>query len=431
MKICKILLLFFWAHSACALTKIDITRGQVSPLPIAIAEFSGHRSTGVIIREIIVQDLESTGLFRVIDKNAYIDAVDVNSSPTFASWRQINASTLIGGKVEERYGHISISATMWDVFSQSEVFRDKFKAVPKSDIRKIAHKISDEIYKKLTGEEGYFNTKVAYVSSVLDNKGHTKRRLAVMDYDGHNHEYLTNLSNNIVLTPRFSPDAENILYLSYENKLQPKVRSINVQTKSSSVLGAFTGMSYAPRYVDNTQVLLSVAKRGVSNVHSLDLATMEQKQLTFCSSICTSPSASPDKKRIVFNSDMGGTRQLYVMDFDGKYPERISFNPGYYSSPLWSPRGDLIAFTKSMPGKGFFIGVIRPDGSGERVITKGWLVDGASWAPNGRVLMFEKENGPQRGKKIYSIDITGNNERVLATPYEASDPSWSNNFDPM
>jgi len=427
-KLYKILLLLLFANASFAVTKVDITRSQASPLPIAITEFTGSNKIGAHIRQIVIQDLESTGLFRVIEKDAYIEKEGIDSIPTFASWRTINASALVISEIKENHGNISLRYKMWDVFSQKESGEATFSGVSKSNIRRIAHRMSDEIYKKLTGEEGYFNTKISYVSITKNSRGEMKRRLAIMDQDGHDHDYLTT-NHSLVLTPRISPSIANILYLSYENPLNPQVKSINIHTKHSQVLGNFKGMSYAPRYVDDHRALISIARKGVSNIYMLNLETMEQSQITNCSSICTSPSASPDKKKIVFNSDMGGSRQLYVMDFDGRYPERISFNDGYYSSPIWSPRGDLIAFTKIVPRKGFFIGVMRPDGSGERLITKGWLVDGASWAPNGRVLMFEKEKGPQMGKKIYTIDITGNNERVLDTPHEASDPSWSNSLD--
>jgi len=427
-KIYKILLLLLFANSSFAVTKVDITRSHIAPLPIAIAEFSGSKNLGDYIRNIVIKDLESTGLFRVIDKAAYIEKENIDSIPTFISWKTINASALVIGDIKESNQKISIHYKMWDVFSQKEAGNNNFSGASQENLRRIAHKISDDIYKKLTGEEGYFNTKISYVSLTKNPAGAVKRRIAIMDQDGHNHEYLTN-SESLVLTPRISPSINNILYLSYENHLNPQVKSINIKTKSSNILGHFKGMSYAPRYVDNSRVLLSIVKNGISNIHLLNLDTMEQKQITNCTSICTSPSASPDKKQIVFNSDAGGSRQLYVMDFDGKNAERISFSNGYYSSPIWSPRGDLIAFTKIVPRKGFFIGVMRPDGSGERLITKGWLVDGASWAPNGRVLMFEKENGPQMGKQIYTIDITGSNERVLNTPHEAADPTWSNSLD--
>jgi len=420
-------LILIFTDCSIALTQIDITRSHISPMLVAIPEFMGDKSVGSKLRKIIINDLESTGLFRVIDKDAYIDTLNLDAVPTFASWRQINATSLIFGSIDKGGEYYSVSFKMWDVFSQSEVLNKESFQVSKKNPRRAAHKISDEIYKKLTGEEGYFNTKITYISSMVSNDGRVLRRIAIMDQDGYNHNYLTD-SSRLVLTPRFSPSVESILYLSYGKKSQPKVKKINIKTKFSSVLGSFDGMSYAPRYIDKNSVLLSVVKGGVSNIHTLNLDSMEQRQITYCSSICTSPSISPDKKYVVFNSDMGGTRQLYVMDLSGKNVERISFNPGYYSSPVWSPRGDLIAFTKMLPGKGFFIGVMRPDGSGERLITRGWLVDGASWAPNGRVLMFEKESAPKKGKGIYTIDITGNNTRFLKTPYEASDPAWSNSL---
>ncbi|MCH9753605.1 MAG: Tol-Pal system protein TolB [Alphaproteobacteria bacterium] len=428
MKLYRFLfLIFLFANSSNALTQIDITRSQISPMPLAMPEFIGDRSIGIKLRKIIINDLESTGLFRVINKDAYIETVNLDDTPTFASWRQINATSLIFCTVKKKKNSYSVSFKMWDVFTQEEILNKSDITLSKRNERSVAHIIADEIYSKLTGEQGYFNTKITYVSSMQGKAGKVLRRIASMDQDGHNHQYLTD-NSLLVLTPRFSPSSENILYLSYEPKSQPKVRTINTKTKFSRVLGSFEGMSYAPRYIDKSSVLLSVVKNGVSNIHILNLDDMVQKQITYCSSICTSPSVSPDRKQIVFNSDMGGTRQLYVMDLDGKNIERISFNKGYYSSPLWSPRGDLIAFTKMLPGKGFFIGVMRPDGTGERLITRGWLVDGASWAPNGRVLMFEKEPGPKKGKKIYTIDITGNNTRVLRTPHEASDPSWSNSL---
>jgi len=427
MKIRFFFLLLGMYNATFALTKVDITRGHVEPLPIAISDFLGDKHIASELRSIIINDLEGTGLFRVIAREAYIDEVNIDKTPTFASWRQINATTLIGGSVSSKERNVGFK--VWDVFAQAEISHEKI-SLTNNNIRKVAHKVADEIYKKLTGEDGYFNSQISYVSLLKDDKGRYKRRIAVMDYDGHNHQFLTAMNNKIVLTPRFSPDAKNVLYLSYENKLHPKVREINVNTKLSHEVGEFNGMSYAPRYVDDRHALLAVAKNGASNIHILDLATMKQEQITFCSAICTSPSASPDKTKIVFNSDMGGTRQLYVMDYDGKHQERITFNHGYYSSPVWSPRGDLIAFTKMLPGKGFFIGVMRPDGSGERVVARGWLVDGATWAPNGRVLMFERENGPDKGVGIYTVDITGHNERRIKTPYEASDPYWSRNFDP-
>ena len=415
----------FQSHS---LTRVDITRSNISPLPIAIADFKGPSAVFSNIHRIVKSDLESTGLFRVISKDSYIENPSIESIPTFQSWRQLNATILLVGKVEEVGSNYRIDFKIWDVFAQKEISNQKYNKIIPKDIRKISHKIADEVYQEMTGEKPYFNTKITYVALRKNKDGSERRNISMMDQDGFNHRPLTN-DKDIVITPRFSPNAQSILYLSYKNGLDPHVYNLNTKTKFSRVLGNFSGMSYAPRYIDDSTVLLAVSKKGVSNIYRLNLDNMEKKQMTFCSSICTSPSVSPNKKQVVFNSDMGGSRQIYTMDMGGKNIERISFNEGQYSSPLWSPRRDLIAFTKMLPGKGFFIGVMRPDGSRERLITRGWLVDSANWAPNGRVLIFEKEMGPGKGKYVYTIDITGHNEKRLKTPGQASDPSWSRNLE--
>jgi TolB protein len=393
-----------------------------------MADFKGPVSIFSNIHKIVKSDLESTGLFRMISKDAYIENPSIDTIPTFQSWRQLNSTILLVGKIEKVDSYYRICFKIWDVFSQKEIANQEYKKVLPGNLRKVSHAIADEVYQKLTGEKPYFNTKISYVSLKKNKDQSESRNIAMMDQDGFNHRYLTN-DKDIVITPRFSPNAQSLLYLSYKNGLDPHVYTLNTKTKVSRLLGDFSGMSYSPRYIDGLNVLLAVSKKGVSNIYRLNMKNMEKKQMTSCSSICTSPSVSPDKKQIVFNSDMGGSRQIYVMNTDGKDMERISFNEGQYSSPLWSPRGDLIAFTKMLPGKGFFIGVMRPDGSRERLITRGWLVDSVSWAPNGRVLMFEKEKGPGKGKYIYTIDITGHNEKRLKTPGQASDPSWSRNFE--
>jgi TolB protein len=413
------------AHSV---TSVDITRSNVAPVPIAIPDFinEGSREYNALIRKIIINDLETTGLFRVINKDAYIqNIVNINDAVEFASWRQVNASALLTGQIKVIDRKIVLSYRVWDIFSQ-KLLSSKTLTASSEDIRTIAHKVADDVYYNFIGDAGYFNTKIAYISVVREGRD-LIRRLAVMDYDGANHQFLTK-GENIVLTPRFSPDSQELLYLSYRGKKTPKVMAMNLKTGFSRALGKFKGMSYAPRYTPNGKhVLLSAEKRGVSNIFMVDLDSMNERQITNCSSICVSPSASPDGKKIVFNSDMGGGRHLYVMNSDGSNIKKISFGEGQYSGPVWSPRGDLIAFTKMIAGRGFFIGVMKPDGTGERIIARGWLVEGATWAPNGRVILFEKvPDEYSRDPKVYAIDISGHHETTIDTPYNASDASWSN-----
>ncbi|NRA73517.1 MAG: Tol-Pal system protein TolB [Rickettsiales bacterium] len=416
-----------------AVTKIDITRSNVSAVPIAIQTFSSDTSGGGdyyenSIHKVINNNLENCGLFKIIDQESYIETLnDLNKTPNFISWRQIKASVLILIDVQNIDENLSITFKIWDVFSQKPLIFKKLEGEAKL-WRRIAHKISDEIYKRLTGENGYFDTKIAYVSVQGEGKNKT-RKLAIMDQDGKNHSYLTN-GDAIVLTPRFSQDTNHLLYFSYEDPLSPAVKLFHLNTNKSNLLRTFRGMSYAPRYApDGKSILLVVEKRGISNIYLYNLKSMKIKQLTFCTSICTSPSFSPDQKKIVFNSDMGGGKHLYIMNTNNNSSKRISFNKGSYTSPVWSPKGNLIAFTKMLGKNDFYIGIMRPDGSNEKIIAHGQLVEGPAWAPNGRAIIFEKQIIGEDGythTKLYKIDIISRKEQELTTPHDATDAYWSN-----
>lgn len=416
-----------------ALTKVDITRSNVLAVPIAIQTFSSDESGennyyAENIRNVVSHDLENCGLFNIIDQESYIDDLNnLNQAPNFVSWRQIKASVLILIDIQNSGKNLSTTFKIWDVFSQKSLIFKKLEGEPNL-WRRLAHKISDEIYKRLTGENGYFDTKIAYVS--VQGQGKNKiRKLAIMDQDGANHTYLTN-GDAIVLTPRFSKDANRLLYFSYEEPLKPSVKLFNLNTNKSNLLRTFQGMSYAPRFAPNGKsILLAIEKRGVSNIYLYNLSSMEMKQLTFCTSICTSPSFSPDQKKIVFNSDMGGGKHLYVMNTYSNSPRRISFNKGSYTNPVWSPKGNLIAFTKMLGANDFYVGIMRTDGSNERIIAYGQLVEGPAWAPNGKAIIFEKQVMGEDGNthtKLYKVDIISRKEQELTTPYDATDAYWSN-----
>jgi TolB protein len=418
---------------ARAFTRIDITKANIAPVPIALQVFSASTSGGGDyyingINNVVKADLTSSGLFRIIDPESYIDGPPKSFStvPTFLSWRQINANALVQIDLLHIGKTLEATLAVWDVYTEKQLILKKLKA-DDSNWRRIAHKISDEIYKKFTGEPGYFDTKIAYVE--VQQSGRKKiRRLAIMDHDGANNVYLTD-GRSIVLTPRFAPNTNSLIYFTYEDYLKPKVKSLDFITKKSTLLREFPGMSYAPRYTPNGEsLLLAIEKKGVSNIYTYDTKSMELTQLTQCTSICTSPSSSPTQRNIVFNSDMGGGRNLYVMDSNGKNVHRISFGNGKYTNPVWSPKGDLIAYTKMVPGEGFYIGVMKPDGSDEKIISSGYLVEGPAWAPNGRALIFERqlvEGDAAGGTKLYKVDIVSRQEHEIDTKFSATDANWS------
>lgn len=288
--------------------------------------------------------------------------------------------------------------------------------------RRVAHIIADAIYEKITGEKGYFDTRVVFVSE-SGPKTARKNQLAIMDQDGFNARMLTD-GSDLVLTPRFSPNKQEVTYMSFANQ-QPRVYLLNIATGQREVVGNFPGMTFAPRFSpDGQRVVLSLQQEGNANIYTMDLRSRTTTRLTSTAAIDTSPSYSPDGTQIAFESDRGGKQQIYVMNADGSNQHRISFGDGAYSTPVWSPRGDLIAYTKQSGGT-FGIGVMKPDGSGDRLLTSGFHNEGPTWAPNGRVIMFFREPAGSSGPQLYSIDLTGYNEQKIKTPSFASDPAWS------
>jgi len=418
--------------NARAALEIDITRGNVDPLPIAIPDFFGAigeaGDVGKNISGVITGNLDRSGLFRPIDPRSFIQTPEsMQVRPRFGDWRVINAQALVTGRTEiQQDGRLRVEFRLWDVLAGEQMTGLVYFTTP-SNWRRIAHVISDAIYKRLTGEEGYFDTRIVYVAESGPRDRRVKR-LAIMDQDGHGHRFLTS-GDYLVLTPRFSPTRQEITYLSYSGK-DPRVYLYNIDTGQQEVLGDFPGMTYAPRFSsDGNKVIMSMARGGASNIYEMDLRTRVIRRLTNTPAIDTSPGYAPDGSQVVFNSDRGGSQQLYVMNADGSNVRRISFGKGRYATPVWSPRGDLIAFTK-IADRNFKIGVMRPDGSGERILSESFLDEAPTWAPNGRVLMYfrqEKANADGSGgrTRLWSVDLTGYNEREMITPGDASDPAWS------
>ncbi len=419
--------------AASAQLTIDVTSGTVEPLPIAIPDFIAQspeaKQVAADIAMVIANDLERSGLFAPIDKRAFLSQpAALSVRPNFVNWKPLNAQALIIGESKLLPGgQLRTDFRLWDVFAEQPMTGLSLTTSP-SNWRRVAHIVADAIYERITGESGYFDTRIVYISETGPLERRIKR-LSIMDQDGANHRFLSD-GNTLVLTPRFSPTQQEITYLAYFND-QPRVYLFNIDTGEQEVLGDFPGMTFAPRFSpDGNQVIMSLAENGNSDIHVMDLRTRRVRRLTKHPAIDTAPSFSPDGRKIVFESDRGGSQQLYVMNADGSNQHRISFKSGgRYGTPVWSPRGDLIAFTKIQSGL-FHIGVMRPDGSGERLLTRAFLVESPTWSPNGRVLMYFKQEktddkGRGRNSRLYSIDLTGQNEREIITPVEASDPAWS------
>ena len=407
---------------------IEITQGVIKPMPIALSQFSaiGDTTPQYVdqITSVIMADLVGSGLFREIPRSAHVSAnTNFNNPVRFSDWRVINVDALITGSVNIQGDKLILQFRLFDVFAQKPLGEGLQFQASIGNWRRMAHKISDAVYSRLTGEAAYFDSRVVYISE-QGPKNARKKRLTIMDYDGANSRFLTD-DNDIVLAPRFSPNNEEIVYTSYETGV-PKVYLMNVDTLNKRVLDDQPGMTFAPRFSpDGRNVVMSLTDRGNTDIYSVVLESRRKTRLTSGPSIDTAPSFSPDGKQIVFESDRGGRQQIYIMSSSGGDATRISFGKGSYGTPVWSPRGDMIAFTKISQGR-FHIGVMRTDGSNERLLTASFLDEGPTWSPNGRVIMFFRESAGTSGvPEIFSVDVTGRNLKRVKTIQNGSDPSWS------
>ena len=412
---------------AGAQTKLQVTEGNVAPLPIAIPNFvagsPADGEVGVGVAQVITNNLKRSGLFAPIDQAAFIEKiVNIDAAPQFQSWKTINAQALVTGRMTRQGdGRLKAEFRLWDVTSGQQLTGQQYFTSPEY-WRRIAHIISDQIYERLTGDKGYFDSRVVFVDET-GSKERRVKRLALMDQDGANVRYLTR-GSDLVLTPRFSPSTQEITYMEF-GQGDPRVYLRNIETGQSEIVGNFPGMSFAPRFSpDGQRVIMSLQQGGNSNLFVMDLRSKSTTRLTDTPAIDTSPSYAPDGTRICFESDRGGKPQIYVMPATGGPAQRISFGEGSYSTPVWSPRGDYIAFTKQGAGQ-FSIGIMKPDGSGERILTSGFHNEGPTFAPNGRVLMFFRDHGGNGGPSLFTVDISGRNEQRVPTPGFASDPAWS------
>ena len=433
MRLFIFIFLLFLSFKIYAL-EVTLTQGTIKPTPIAVSDFFSTddkiKKIGKNITMVISDNLERSGLFKPIDKKAFIQSAEsLSDQPRFEDWKTIKAQHLISGKINKKNDKITVEFRLFDVFSQKLLIGKKYETSEKN-WRRVSHIISDAVFERITGEGGYFDTRIVYVAET-GPKENKQKRLAIMDQDQSNHRFLTD-GSYLVLTPRFSPNSQKITYMSYVNRNNPRVYIFDIETGQQEIVGEFPGMTFAPRFSpDGKKIVMSYADPDIGNseIYILDLSTRVSKRVTNSSAIDVSASFSPDGKYIVFNSDRSGRRHLYVAKSDGSDVKRISREGGSYYTPVWSPRGDMIAFTKQEGGQ-FYIGVMEKNGSNERMIAKSYHVEGPTWAPNGRYLLYFKEertseDGSGGESSLYSIDLTGYNERKIITPLGGSDPAWS------
>ena len=414
------------APASYAQVKIDITQGTIEPLPIAVPDFQIVGDVGTLgadMAEVVRRDLESSGLFKALDPESFIQRdINIDYQPAFADWRVINADALVTGRItQESPERLLIEFRLWDVYGSQQMTGLRFATTP-DNWRRIGHKVADAVYNEMTGEEGYFDSRIVFIDET-GSKTDRRKRLAIMDQDGANKQYLV-AGSDLVLTPRFDPSSQTITYLSWESG-KSKVYMYDISTGRRELLGDFPGMMIAPRFSPKGEKLaMTLVQGGNSDVYVMDLKSRSTNRLTTDPSIDNAATFAPDGRALVFESDRGGSSQLYTMSEDGSGVKRISFGEGRYYNPVWSPRGDKIAFVRALKGK-FGIGVMDPDGKNMRMLSESFMEEAPTWSPNGRVILFHRAKRGSGATELWAVDLTGRNLRKVSTGGNASDPAWS------
>lgn len=379
------------------------------------------------IAGLISADLKSTGRFIVADvKDLRIPSYPEVTAPSYAEWRSAGAKLLVSGFVNARSdGRVTIGCYIYDVRAGRELTRQGFAVTP-TEWRRAAHRCADAAFVQATGKTPIFDSRIAYIaqSGTADSP---VKRLAVMDFDGANHAFLT-IGDSTVLTPRWSPKGDRIAYTSF-NGGRLHVQIAEVGSKADRPLIPGDGASFAPSFSpDGQSIALSIASAGNTDIFVVDAAGGFPRRLTTSPAIDTSPSYSPDGQHIVFSSDRSGTEQIYVMNADGSNQRRISFGPGDYGSPVWSPDGDHIAFTR-VDAVSSRIGVMAANGADEKIVTMGPNDEQPSWSPDGGAVLYQHYNPATRRNSLQIVPASGGEARTLLTPQGASDPAWAERQD--
>lgn len=407
--------------------------GNLDDLGIAIPAFatdqnastpanaSGTAALGVDLARVITADLKNNGLFKPTGPDALPKPSFANiTAPQWSTWSNRGAEMLVQGYVRARSdGRLTVGCYLYDMALQSRLVAEGWVVAP-ADWRRAAHKCADLIYSRLSGESPFFDSRIAYIAETGPKDNRTKR-LAIMDSDGANHRFITT-GQSTALTPRYSPDYRKLVYLSYVDG-NPRIYVYDIGTGKQTLITQSSNPTFAPRWSpDGRWILYSMAVGGNTDIYRVSAQGGESRRLTDAPGIDIGGSYSPDGSQIVFESDRSGTQQIYIMSADGSNQRRLSFFGGRSATPEWSPRGDQIAFTHI--GGGFNVAVMSPNGRNMRKLTNGWQDEAPTWAPNGRIIQFFRTERNSGATSLWQVDLTGENERRLPTPVDASDPAW-------
>jgi TolB protein len=406
----------FAAFAAHAQLTIDITTSGGRQIPVAILPFAGETAQPQPVSTVVGADLARTGLFRLVNAMGVSPLPTEPSEVNFVDWQARTAEALVIGKIEPQPdGRVEVRFRLFDVQKQSQLASFSYVVAP-AQLRATAHRIADVIYERLTGEKGVFSTKVTYVV-----KRGARYELQVADADGANAQAVL-ASNEPIISPSWSPDGSRIAYVSFDQK-KPIVVVQNLAQGTTKVVANYWGNNSAPAWSpDGSRLAVTLTRDGISQIYAIPAAGGEPRRMTTTPAIDTEASFSPDGKWIAFTSDRGGSPQIYRMPAEGGQAQRLTFEGSYNVRPRFSPDGKSIAFVQREAGR-FRIAVLEIGSGQVTVLTDGVLDDSPSYAPNGKMILYEAQVGG-RGQ-LAAVSSDGRvRQRLVSSAGDVRDPAW-------
>ncbi len=400
---------------------IEITKGVEGALPVAVVPFGVDGPIPQDLSAIVSADLQRSGRIDVVSSESYHDRPTDVSQVNFPEWRSRQVDNLVVGQVRtEADGRFTVQFQLVDVLQGTQTMGYTFN-VGGDELRRLAHRISDLVYERLTGERGAFDTRIAYIKAT-GQPGSTSYTLVVADSDGDEPQVILR-STEPLMSPAWSPDGNRLAYVSFENR-KPEIIVQDVFTGERSTVASYPGINGAPAWSpDGRKLALTLSKDGSPSIYVHDLGTGSLTRLTHGNAIDTEPAWWPDGRSIVFTSDRGGSPQLYRIDSNGGQPARQTFDGNYNARASISPDGEYVAMVHRSGNK-FTISVMNAHTREARIITEGSLDESPSFAPNGRMIIYATSRGGRGVLKAVSVD--GRVEQSLVSrDSDVRDPAWS------
>ncbi|ORU92864.1 MAG: translocation protein TolB [Cycloclasticus sp. symbiont of Bathymodiolus heckerae] len=425
IKSALILSIMFSFSAFSAALKIEITQGISSAQPITVVPFSSVQIVGglpVDIAQVVSDDLARSGRFKSLSRLDMLSKPSTAEQVNFRNWQALGQDNLVIGKiVPDANGMLLVQFQLFDVYKGEQLTGFSIPA-SRSGLRGVAHRISDLIYEKLTGQKGAFSTRMAYITSMREANGKTEYKIQVADADGYGAKTIVT-SSEPLMSPSWSPRGDKLSYVSYEGR-RSSIYTQTLRTGQREKLRSFKGINGAPSWSpDGSQLALTLSKDGSADIYIYNVITRSFRRLTRSYAIDTEPDWSPDGRQIIFTSDRGGKPQIYKISANGGQAGRVTFEGSYNARASYSPDGKNITMVHRVNGQ-YRIATLDLKTGFTNILTDGRLDESPSYAPNGSMILYSTNDGLKSILAAVSSDGKVR-QKLRLQGGEVREPAWS------